>query len=350
MRTVTINASSSYDVNIGRDLLARCAELVNEVLPVCRIALITDDTVDKLYGEKVTLALAAGGYSVEKYVIASGERSKSIGCYIDLLSFLAQRGFVRSDGILALGGGVVGDLAGFAAATYMRGIGYIQMPTTLLAAIDSSVGGKTAVNLSEGKNLVGAFYQPLKVICDIEMLASLPEDIVKDGLAEGIKYAILEGGELWSLLEKGADKDYGLFVELCVNAKKRFVERDEMDKGIRMHLNLGHTLGHAIEKLSGYKILHGFAVAKGISLIAKASLCKGMLDSGVYNKIKGLLAKYDFDLGCSYTIEQLIETVRLDKKVSNGAINLIMIRDIGEVVAERILIKNLEECLSVCCD
>jgi 3-dehydroquinate synthase len=350
MRTVTINASRKYEVNIGKGLLDYTAEYVSTVLPPSKIALITDDIVDKLYRERVEKSLVDGGYSVVRYVMKNGEKSKSPDNYIKILQFLASEGLTKSDGIVALGGGVVGDIAGFAASTYKRGIGYIQMPTTLLAAIDSSVGGKTAIDLPEGKNLVGVIYQPLKVICDIDTLQSLPDEIFKDGLAEGVKYGILEGGTLWTLLERGVKEDLGAFVEFCVAAKKRYVEADETDSGVRMQLNLGHTIAHAIEKLSGYSMLHGFAVAKGMAMIGSISNKKGLLGKKEYEMIINMLLKYGFDISCGYSAEAIIKTVSADKKIIGGIINLILARSIGDVFIERVPLKNLEEYLNVCCD
>ena len=350
MRTVTINASRKYEVNIGKGLLDRCAEYLSIVLAPSKIALITDTTVNKLYAERAERSLIAGGYTVVRYVMKSGETSKSTENYINILRFLAQNGVTKSDGIVAIGGGVVGDIAGFAASTYMRGIAYIQMPTTLLAAIDSSVGGKTAIDLPEGKNLAGAFYQPYKVVCDIDTLSSLSEDVWKDGLAEGIKYGLLEGGALWSLIEKGVKEDIGAFIERCITAKKWYVENDETDAGIRMHLNLGHTLGHAIEKLSGYGISHGFAVAKGLALIAGISNKRGLLADTEYRSIINVLAGYGFDISCGYSSGVLYNAIAADKKILSGAIHLILLRAIGDAFIERVPLKNLEEYFNVCCD
>lgn len=350
MKAVSINTSKNYICNIGSGLINQCGSLINEVLPLCKIALITDSNVDKLYADSVSFSLTDFGYTVKKIVVPSGENSKSFNNYEKCINYLAENQFVRSDGIVALGGGVVGDLGGFVASTYTRGIGYVQLPTTLLAAIDSSVGGKTAINLTYGKNLVGTFCQPLKVIFDIDTLTTLPEEIFLDGLAEGVKYGILKGGELWELLQSGIKDNLERFVELCVRAKKYYVENDELDKGVRMHLNLGHTFGHALEKASGYSLLHGFAVVKGIVIIADLSSKLGLLDSDSYQSIINLLNKYGYDTECGYSINQLTETIKTDKKVNGNLLNLIVIKEIGNVIIKQLSIKELEALLDVCGD
>ena len=239
VKTVKVNASKSYDVLIGRNLIERAGELIEKVLPICTLALVTDDTVDALYSKTVTTALENAGYKVKKFVFCHGEENKNLTTYSEILNFLAQNELTRTDAVVALGGGVVGDMAGFAAATYLRGIKYIQIPTTLLAQIDSSVGGKTAIDLTHGKNLVGAFCQPSLVICDVNTLSTLPKEIYLDGMGEAVKYAFLDK-KIYTLLQD--EYDILDLVYLCVDYKRFVVENDEFERGMRKLLNLGRTV------------------------------------------------------------------------------------------------------------
>ena len=266
---IRVTASGSYDIIICRNELDQVGHAVKEVIKKGKIAILTDDKVDKLYGEVVIDSLLRSGFKCDKFVIINGESSKNMGCLTDFVNFLASKQITRDDAVLALGGGVVGDIAGFAAAIFLRGIKYIQVPTTLLAAVDSSVGGKTAVDISAGKNLVGSFHQPSLVYCDISTLDTLEPDIMRDGFAEVIKYGIIMDKNLFQKVLEPPVKNLKEVITRCVEIKCNVVNADEFDKGARQLLNFGHTVGHAIELLSDFSISHGSAVAAGMVRAAK---------------------------------------------------------------------------------
>ena len=256
MNTVTVNASRSYEVKIGPGLLSQLGAEAATVGAKGVAVIISDSNVWSLYGSTAENSLVRAGFSVLSYVFPAGEQQKNAATYLDLLTFLATNRVTRSDCLVALGGGVVGDLTGCAAATYLRGIGYIQVPTTLLAAVDSSVGGKTAIDLEVGKNLVGAFCQPKLVLCDTDTLDTLPQNIFRDGCAEVIKYGILYDPEMFALLLKtGMDFPREKIITRCVELKRDVVAEDEFDTGCRMKLNLGHTIGHSIENAAAMAFL-----------------------------------------------------------------------------------------------
>ena len=236
-KKIRVKASSEYDVIIGHDLIKRAGDLIEGVIKPCKIAVITDDVVSALYFETLKNSLTQKGFVVIKYAFAHGEESKNLQTYGEILNFLAENQLTRTDAVVALGGGVVGDISGFVASTYLRGIKYIQIPTTLLAQIDSSVGGKTAIDLSCGKNLVGAFCQPQLVICDVNALSTLPKDIFICGMGETAKYALLDK-KIFDLLS--GEYDILDLVYLCVDYKRKVVEKDEFECGERKLLNLGH--------------------------------------------------------------------------------------------------------------
>ena len=247
MKIVNVRASRQYDILIGADLLGTLGQCIAKVKTSCTAVIISDSNVWPLYGNKATESLETAGYHVLSFVFPAGEASKCADTYLEILAYLADKKLTRSDMLIALGGGVVGDITGFAAATYLRGISYVQVPTSLLAMVDSSVGGKTAIDLPNGKNLVGAFYQPCLVLCDMDALDSLPTDIFRDGCAEVIKYAILYDTELFAHLEKfGLNFQREYVISRCVELKRDVVDQDEFDTGARQFLNLGHTLGHGV--------------------------------------------------------------------------------------------------------
>ena len=285
-RKITVKASGVYDVVIANNLIDSVGELILSTVGNAKIAVITDDVVDVLYADRVINSLTTSGFEVVKYVFPHGEESKNLSNYGDILEFLSLNHFTRSDVMVALGGGVVGDITGFSAATYMRGIKYIQIPTTLLAQIDSSVGGKTAVDLPSGKNLVGAFKQPSLVICDVDVLADLPKSVLLAGYGEMLKYAILDKKVYDELMGHGALAN---LVSLCVEYKRNIVELDEKESNERRLLNLGHTSGHAIEKLSNFTVSHGIGVAYGLKIMAGYSLKKGYIDKATFDSIVALI-------------------------------------------------------------
>ena len=236
MKTVTINTNNSYQVLIGKNLLEKTGELVAQVTSPCKAAIICDDTVSELYLDKVKASLQNSNFDCISFIFKSGEESKNISVYTEILEFLAENSVTRSDIIIALGGGVCGDMAGFSAATYLRGIKFIGIPTTLLAAVDSSVGGKTAVNLNAGKNLVGAFHQPSLVICDTDTLTTLPEEYLKDGISETIKYGVITDRELFDIMKSNFRENIEDIIERCVMIKNNIVSADVYDKAERTHI------------------------------------------------------------------------------------------------------------------
>jgi 3-dehydroquinate synthase len=305
-------------------------------------AIITDSNVNALYGEKVERQFSAAGFRVCKFVIKPGESSKSLKTFSEILAFLCENQVRRTDVIAALGGGVVGDIAGFAAASYLRGINFVQIPTTLVAITDSSVGGKTGANLASGKNLVGAIYQPSLVIADTETLATLPEAEIKNGKGEIIKYGILAGGKLWGHVKSGEFTIEEVLAQ-CINCKKEIVEADEREANTRRLLNLGHTFGHAIELLSNYKIPHGLAVAAGIKIIARASVTHAGLSENAAAEIEDVLCKNDLVTRHNFSAEKLCQAAASDKKAGGGQITLVLIKEIGKCLLENFKIENLTE-------
>lgn len=330
MKTVHIDASKSYDVRIGRGLLDDCGRQIAERVHCASAAVVADDTVYALYGERVCASLEAAGVRTVCYVFPHGEKSKNLLEYAKILNFLAENRVTRADALIALGGGVTGDLGGFAAATYLRGIPFVQMPTTLLAAVDSSVGGKTAVDLPAGKNLAGAFYQPELVLCDLDTLDSLPREIFLDGCAEVIKYAVLGSRELFALL---ADIPSGKGLEevtaRCVEMKRDFVQSDERDRGARQMLNLGHTFGHAVEASSRFTLSHGKSVAIGMAMILRAACSRGLCSAETRDAVIALLQRYGLPTECPYPADMLLGALSADKKIFGTRLNLVVPTDVG---------------------
>jgi len=337
MKKLNMNLGSiTSNIIIEKGIIKNAGHDIRKVYSSNKIAVVTDENVFGLYGEILEKSLAAENFTPTFIVIKPGEQSKTVDTLKHVYSNLVSMGITRGDLIVALGGGVVGDLAGFAASTYLRGIDFVQIPTSLLAQIDSSIGGKVAVNLQEGKNLIGSFYHPKLVLVDPEVLNSLPEKFVKDGLGEAIKYGCIRDKELFSML-LDIKSNFELLDNIediifrCLSIKKETVEMDEKDKGIRMLLNFGHTIGHAIEKYFNYeKYSHGEAVSVGMYWITKKSEEMGITEKGTSDKIKGALENY----GIEYIIphldrEEIIKNILVDKKNISGKLNLILLKDIG---------------------
>ena len=346
MKKITVNTETPYSVLIGTGLLVRSGELISEVLPSGKAAIFADDTVYRLYGSVVENSLRAAGKETHAFVFPHGESSKRAKYYLEGLDFLAANGFDRTDAVVALGGGVTGDLAGFIASTYLRGIAYVQVPTTLLAQVDSSVGGKTGIDLDAGKNLAGTFWQPRLVIADIGTLSTLPAEERDNGIGELVKYAVLDGGEMYSLMSEGLDGREERAVALAVDSKRRIVEADEKEGGIRRLLNLGHTVAHAIEKLSDYTVGHGKAVATGMAYVARASRKYFGLSDDEYEAVAALLKKYSAEEYAPYGVKELSMAATVDKKTAGGFINLVVIGGIGNCRTEKIALNELEEYFS----
>lgn len=334
MNTVQVNASSSYEVQIGQEILEHIGSVVRRFTSG-KVLVVTDETVAALYLARVYRLLSQAGLEVFTASVPAGEPSKSLENYTRLLNILAAKQLTRSDAVVALGGGVIGDLAGFAAATYLRGIPVIQIPTTLLAMVDSSVGGKTAVDLPAGKNLVGAFHQPSAVLCDTEVLDTLAEEIFRDGCAEVIKTAILFDAELFAhLREHGTRFDREYVITRCVQHKRDIVCKDEFDTGERQKLNLGHTVGHAVEALSGYTVSHGKAVAIGTAIMARA-FCPQR------EAIVELLNAFALPTATAFSPEDLAASALSDKKRSGGSLTIVVPEQIGQSTLKKIPVSEL---------
>jgi 3-dehydroquinate synthase len=353
MNPLTINTQKPYEVISEPGALSFLGAICARILKPCKICVVTEDNVDILYADLVTQSLEDAGFAVHKIVFAPGEHTKSLISVGVLLDFLAEKEFTRTDVVLALGGGVMGDLSGFAASVYLRGIKYIQVPTTFLAAVDSSVGGKTGVNLASGKNLAGTFWQPALVVFDPKTMDSLGSSMVLDGLAETIKCGMIGDKVLFEFLENapwhGLPTGQALydFVQRCaigaIAVKQKLVEADEKDLDLRQLLNFGHTIGHAIELSSRYTISHGQAVAKGMVVVTRAAMLKGWSKEDCLTPLLGTLNKYGFPLEFPYAAEALAEIALRDKKRKGRSINLVIPVRKGEGRLKSIDIDNLKE-------
>ena len=343
MKRIKVGASVSYDVIIDKDILKDTGKLVSEVISPCKACIVTDDTVNGIYADTVEKSLVSSGFEVKKFVFLHGEASKSTATLVLLLEFLAENRMTRSDVIIALGGGVVGDLAGFGAAVYLRGIRFVQIPTTLLAAVDSSVGGKTAVDLVAGKNLAGAFHQPSLVICDYKTLDTLMPDTFSDGCAEVIKYGVINDAPLFELLDNGIKENIEEIIAKCVKNKADIVMEDEFDNGKRQLLNLGHTVGHAIEGCSNFGISHGSAVAIGMTIVTKAAISMGLCKEDALNKLCNSLKNAGLETKCTYSAKELTEIALADKKRKGGNIPLVLPYAIGDSRLYKVPVDSLEE-------
>lgn len=330
MNIVTVNASKRYDIKIGPGLLDSIGAEAAALGKATKACIVSDDRVFPLYGSIVSASLENSGFEVTSYVFPAGEESKNGANYLTLVNTLAENKLTRTDLIIALGGGVVGDLAGFAAATFLRGIRFIQIPTTLLAMVDSSVGGKTAIDLPAGKNLCGAFCQPSLVICDTDVLNTLPEDVFRDGCAEVIKYGVLYDPVLFAhLQETGLSFDREAVICKCVEWKRDVVMEDEFDTGARMKLNLGHTIGHGVEARSHFALSHGKSVAIGIAIVSRAAVKLGLCSDADCDILEFLLERFGLPVRTEYTADELYTYTLSDKKRSGGTVKLIIPRSIG---------------------
>jgi 3-dehydroquinate synthase len=342
MRKVTVSASKNYDILIGAGLISRAGEKIAAVCGGESAMIVTDDAVNALYGPAVEQSLQKAGYgATRKFVFPRGERSKNLETYAALLDALAQANMSRSDVLVALGGGVTGDLAGFAAATYLRGMRLAQIPTTLLAMVDSSVGGKTAVDLPSGKNQVGAFHQPDIVLCDHLTLETLPEEFFIDGCAEVIKYGVILSAELFELLKKPIPPQMEDIIARSVAIKSDIVSQDERDTGIRRILNFGHTIGHGIEKHSHYRVTHGKAVAIGMVIASRGAWRMGLCSEECYAETVEMVRRHNLPDRTDLTPEQLIEAAFFDKKRSGKNISLIIPEMIGKCVIKDFSMEEL---------
>lgn len=335
MEKIRVNVQRGYDCIIGNGIMTDIGEYALSVKKTCKAFIVSDDTVYPLYGRTVEKSLSDAGYKVSAYVFKSGEKSKSITTLSDILESMAEKKITRSDLCIALGGGVVGDTAGLAAALYLRGIDFIQIPTTFLAGVDSSVGGKTAVNLNAGKNLMGAFYQPILCVCDCAVFSTLPRDVYSDGVSEALKYGAIFDENLFESIAGGNFDDESI-VKRCIELKAEVVEKDEKDTGFRQLLNFGHTAGHAIEKLSGFTITHGHAVAIGMVIASNGN-------AEARKRIIEGCKKCGLPVMCGYSPHELTTAALSDKKRNGDFINIVVPEKIGKCVLKKIKIEELEE-------
>jgi 3-dehydroquinate synthase len=340
-RIVVKTDFDEYSVIIGNAL--DYGRIASHIFMPCKVVIVSDDNVFPLYGEAAVRSFAEQGFETVSYVIKHGEASKNLSTVERLLHFLAEHNLTRSDFIAALGGGVVGDITGFAAAVYLRGIRFIQLPTTLLAAVDSSVGGKTGVDMPAGKNLVGAFHQPAAVFCDTDTFTTLPGNVYSDGMAEVIKHCVIGDAEMLDSLTALSP------VEICmrnVRIKANIVEQDGYDNGIRRWLNFGHTIGHAAEHLSGYKISHGSAVAIGMVTITRASERLGWTNEPCLPQLIEALKHYGLPVSCGYSAKELAQAALIDKKRMGDTVSLIIPEKIGSVTIKRVNVTELEDIIA----
>lgn len=348
MKTIHVATGRPYDILIERGIINNCGTEIRKVSRAKRVMVISDSNVFPIYGNTVVSSLSENGFEVYHYVFEAGEQSKRLDTIYSFYNELANNGFTRSDLIVALGGGVTGDMSGFAAATYLRGIDFVQIPTSLLSQVDSSVGGKTGVDIPQGKNLVGAFWQPILVLIDPNTLNTLSDHFFADGMAEVIKYGCIKNAELFNTLkENNAREIIDDIIYECVKIKRDVVERDECDHGERALLNFGHTLGHAIEKEYSFEgISHGEAVAIGMVMITTASENAGITAKGTANMIAELCTKYNLPTSDKTPIEQIVKSSFSDKKSSGAGISLIVLDKIGESKIHTIDKSNMLEFVS----
>lgn len=344
MEIIRVPASKEYDVIIGNGILSTLGERCVNLLGKSKAVIVTDSNVAPLWLGKAKQSLEDAGIETFTYIFPAGEESKSKETLFDLLEFMAENKLTRSDFALALGGGVTGDMTGLAASLYLRGVPFVQVPTTLLAAVDSSVGGKTAVNLSAGKNLMGAFYQPSLVLCDTDTLGTLSAEIFADGMAEVIKYGVIFDKELFDAVKGGNITDkLEKIIARCVELKRDVVAKDEFDKGERQLLNFGHTMAHSIEKCSNFEISHGSAVAIGMVIAAKAGNALGWSDEDCTDEIIKANKNNALPCECSFSPEELAQAALSDKKRAGDSIAFVAPRKIGECYLKKVSVDVLKQ-------
>ena len=338
MKKVEVKTGRPYDILIEHGILDNAGEHIRPLTKAIRAVIISDTNVSPIYSDRVKDSLEKSGFETSVFVFEAGESSKRLSTIEKMYTHLFENNITRTDIIVALGGGVTGDMAGFAAATYLRGIDFVQIPTSLLAQVDSSVGGKTAVDLPAGKNLVGAFWQPVLVLIDPDTLNTLPEKFFKDGLGEVVKYGCIRSASLFERLENENARDFidDIIFE-CVSIKRDVVEHDERDTGERAILNFGHTLGHALEKLNGYtNLTHGEAVAAGSAIITRISERHGLTAQGTAQRLENLLKKYDLPVTSEFPLAEIVNATRGDKKSTGKSIKFVFLKETGECFVQKI--------------
>ena len=349
MKTVKVNVGKGYEILIEEGILSDCASYIKKVKNPKKVCIISDTNVFKLYGKTVKSSLTNSGFEVLDFVFEAGEQSKTTDTVVSMVEFMAENEMTREDLVIALGGGVCGDMAGFASAIYLRGIDFVQIPTSLLAQVDSSVGGKTAVDLPQGKNLCGAFHQPILVIIDPCTLKSLSTRFFSDGMAEAIKMGCIKSESLFEKIKRGNLKEDLIdIIYECVSLKAGVVERDEKEHGERALLNFGHTAGHAIEKLHNFSgIAHGEAVGVGMLLICEAAERNGLTEKGTRDKIESALKTYDLPTSVPDSMKDIVFAMNDNKKRTGKDIKFIFISKIGNGFINPIEYKNIERFFGV---
>lgn len=354
MMTVNVRASKEYNVEIGDGIVSKLGEMTKAVCPKAIKALIVSETnVAALYLDVVKAQIEGAGIEVSTYVFEAGEKSKNINEIAGMWDKMAEAGFTRTDIVVGLGGGVTTDMAGFAASTFLRGIDVIQVPTSLLAMVDASVGGKTGIDIPMGKNQVGAFWQPSLVLEDTSFLKTLPDDVFTEGMGEVTKYAFIMDEKLMDLLEKqnGNIRDDAQVLEnvigMCVADKAEVINEDENDNGRRQILNYGHTAGHVIERDSGFTKPHGICVAKGMGIFMDACVKEGTLSAEDAKRMKDLLAMYKLPVSDEITAEDIVKGAMNDKKKRGNTLSVILVNKIGKAEIKKMTAEEFLKFLSV---
>lgn len=332
MKKLTVHVGKTYEILIEKGIMQNCGSYIKRVSNAKKVCVITDSNVAPLYLAQVVGSLEKEGYGVCSFTFKAGESSKTTKTVVEMVEYLAENGLTRKDLVVALGGGVCGDMAGFASAVYLRGIDFVQMPTTLLSQVDSSVGGKTGVDLPQGKNLCGAFHQPILVLMDPLALNTLSDHFFSDGMGEVIKAGCIKSAKLFEKLENTDVKEnIEDIIFDCVDIKRGVVERDEKEQGERALLNFGHTIGHGIEKLYHFSgISHGEAVGVGMLMISEIGERAGLTEKGTAERIKKVLEKYNMKTSDAHSVEDIIQAMQSDKKRTASGINFVMLKSIGD--------------------
>ncbi|MDE6723369.1 MAG: 3-dehydroquinate synthase [Eubacterium sp.] len=343
MKKLTVNVGKTYEILIEKGIMQACGSYIRKVSNAKKVCVITDSNVAPLYLDRVVTSLEKEGYEVCSFTFKAGESSKTTATIVEMVEYLAEKGLTRKDLVVALGGGVCGDMAGFASAVYLRGIDFVQIPTTLLSQVDSSVGGKTGVDLPQGKNLCGAFHQPILVLMDPLALNTLSDHFFSDGMGEVIKAGCIKSAQLFEKLENiDVKENIEDIIFDCVDIKRGVVERDEKEQGERALLNFGHTVGHGIEKLYNFSgISHGEAVGIGMLMISEIGERAGLTEKGTAKRIKAVLEKYNMKTSDAHSVQDIIEAMQHDKKKTANGINFVMLKEIGDSFIYPVETKNI---------
>ncbi len=343
---ISVNTSRNYDIMLDSNIVTKFGGIAADIFGCSKAVIVTDSNVASLYLDKLSNSLTDAGFKVINFVFPAGENNKSLATLDKLLTFLTENMINKGDLLVALGGGIVSDLTGFAASCYLRGMPYATVATSLLAAVDASIGGKTAVDHAGQKNNVGAFYPPYFVMIDTDLLTTLPEQELKNGLVEAIKSGALLDAELFNrFLKPINNEDYTYIIERSLLVKRHYVEQDELDNGLRQLLNLGHTLGHAIEAESGYSIPHGQAVAAGMVAILRSGEAAGLTKKGVSLLVENVLSAQGVEYTLPYPIDKLVPHIAGDKKMRKSSLSLALLEDIGQAFVHKIALSDVRDFL-----